>query len=100
MSTNLRNAVATQQAQHANAPVSIATFIKDMQPEIARALPVHLDADRMARIILTVVRKTPKLMECTRDSFAGAILTGASLGLDFGNGEAYLVPYGKECSFI
>jgi len=100
MSTNLRNTVATQQTRQENAPVSIATFIQQMQPEIARALPAHLDANRISRIILTVVHKTPKLMDCTRDSFAGAILTAASLGLEVGNGEAYLVPYGKECQFI
>lgn len=84
-----------------------AAFIQQMIPEIQRAAPKGLDADRVARLALTVVRKTPKLAECTPESFAGALLTAAALGLDIGiNGEAYLVPYkdnrsGRlECTFV
>lgn len=94
----VRGAVAQQQEQTA-AP-TIATFIARMQPEIARALPKHLDADRVARLALTAVRKDPNLQRCNPESFAGALLTAASLGLEIGNGEAYLVPYGAECTFI
>ena len=48
----------------------------------------------MARLALTVVRKTPLLSQCTPQSFAGALLTAAALGLEPGvNDEAYLVPY-------
>ncbi|HEX8509798.1 MAG TPA: recombinase RecT [Propionibacteriaceae bacterium] len=80
---------------------SLATIVQRMQPEIARALPKHMDADRMARLALTVLRQTPKLADCTPESFAGALLTAAALGLEPGiNGEAYLVPHGRECSLI
>ena len=73
---------------------TIAQVITQMQGEIARALPKHMDADRMARLALTVVRRTPKLAECTPASFAGALLTAAALGLEPGvNDECYLVPY-------
>lgn len=76
-------------------------FIRQMQGEIARALPRHMDADRMARLVLTVVRKTPKLAETTPESFAGALLTASALGLEPGvNDEVYLVPYGNECQLI
>lgn len=80
---------------------SLATVVQRMQPEIARALPKGMDADRMARLALTVLRQTPKLADCTAESFAGALLTAAALGLEPGiNGEAYLVPHGRECSLI
>lgn len=88
------------------APLTISQVITRMQPEIARALPKHLDADRMARLALTAVRKNPKLAECTPESFAGALLTAAALGLEPGvNDECYLVPYrdksrGMECQLI
>ena len=73
---------------------TIAQVITQMQGEIARALPKHMDADRMARLALTVVRRTPKLAECTPASFAGALLTASALGLEPGvNDEVYLVPY-------
>ena len=103
MSTNtIRGAVATRDQRQSTAPGGgIATFIQQLQPEIARALPKHLDPDRLARLALTEVRKTPKLAQCDLASFAGALLTAAALGLEPGvNGEAYLVPYGRECQFI
>ncbi len=95
----VRGAVAQRQ-QQTSAP-TIASFITTLQPEIARALPKHLDADRIARLALTVVRQTPGLASCKPESFAGALLTAAALGLEPGvSGEAYLVPYGQECQFI
>lgn len=73
---------------------TIAQVITQMQGEIARALPKHMDADRMARLALTVVRRTPQLAETTPASFAGALLTASALGLEPGvNDECYLVPY-------
>ena len=84
---------------------SLAQVITRMQPEIARALPKHLDADRVARLALTAVRKNHKLAECTPESFAGALLTAAALGLEPEvNHECYLVPYRNkgtmECQLI
>lgn len=101
-SNSIRGAVATRdQRQSPQAGGGIASFIASLLPEIARALPKHLDPDRLARLALTEVRKNPKLANCDPASFAGALLTAAALGLEVGvNGEAYLVPYGKECQFI
>lgn len=80
---------------------SLTQVVQRMQPEIARALPKHMDADRMARLALTVLRQTPKLADTTAESFAGALLTASALGLEPGvNGEAYLVPHGRECTLI
>lgn len=75
-------------------PKTIAGLITDMKSEIARALPKGMDADRIARLALTQVKKTPRLAECTAQSFAGALLTSSAIGLEPGvNGECYLVPY-------
>lgn len=80
---------------------SLAQLIKQMQPEIARALPRHLNPDRMARIATTCLRQTPALARCTPESFLGALLTASQLGLEPGpTGDAYLVPYGNVCTFI
>lgn len=84
-----------------NRAPSLAQVVQQMQPEIARALPKHMDADRMARLALTALRQTPKLAATTPESFCGALLTAAALGLEPGlNGESYLVPYGRECQLI
>lgn len=72
---------------------TIGQLIQQLRPELQRALPKGLDSDRMARIALTVVRRTPRLAQSTSASFAGALLTASALGLEVDNGEAWLVPY-------
>lgn len=99
----------TEIATTEDAP-TLAMFISRLKPEIARALPRHMDADRVARIALTVVRQSENearknggksLADCTPESFAGALLTCSALGLEPGiNQEAYLVPYKGECTLI
>lgn len=74
-------------------PQTIAQFIEAMKGEMARALPKHMSPDRLARIALTEVRRTPRLAQCTQPSFGGALMTCAQLGLEPGvTGEAYLIP--------
>lgn len=77
---------------------NLAQMIERMRPEIARALPKHMDADRMARIALTLLRQTPKLGECTPESFLGALMTCSQLGMEPGpTQEAYIIPrWNKE----
>lgn len=96
---------------------TIGELVQRMRPEIMRALPKGMDADRVARLTLTLLRQselakakgtaTTSLGECTPESFAGALLTAAALGLEPGvDGEAWLVPYRDrkndivECTFI
>lgn len=104
-----KDAVKNQLAQRANNGVqkqvspeqSLNHLLKRMGPEIQRALPKHLDADRIARIAMTAVRTTPKLLECDQMSFLAAIMQSAQLGVEpnTGLGQAYLIPYGKQVQF-
>lgn len=73
-------------------------LVEKLKPQLALALPKHMTADRMARIVLTDMRRVPKLMECTAPSLAGAIMAAAQLGLEPGNGlgHAYLLPFDKR----
>ncbi len=87
--------------------VNINSVMEKYKNEIARALPKHMTADRMARVALTCLRENPKLAECEPLSFMGAILKASSLGLEPGlQGHAYLIPYRNnkkgitECNFI
>jgi len=70
-------------------------ILKQMKPQIQMALPRHLDVDRMLRIVLTTVQRTPKLLDCTRDSLLGCIVSCAQLGLEPDGllGHAYLLPF-------
>lgn len=69
-------------------------IINDMAPQFARALPTQVDADRFARIAYTTIRYTPKLLECSEESIAGALLLCAQLGLEPGGPrqQAHLIP--------
>jgi recombination protein RecT len=99
--SNTSSAIARRNQQLADKQKTLAQQIEAMKPEIARALPRHLNPERVARIAVTVMRRTPKLAECTPASFLGALMTCAQLGLEPGPlGHAYLVPYGNEVTFI
>jgi recombination protein RecT len=62
---------------------------------IAGRLPRHLDADRILKVALTSINKTPKLMQCTQASIFASIMQAAEIGLEPGGalGEGYLVPF-------
>ncbi len=66
--------------------------------ELSLALPKHMDAKRVARIMLTDVRKNPSLAACNAQSFFGAMISSAQAGLEIGEifGQAYLVPFKNE----
>ena len=70
---------------------------KQFQAQMALALPKTLTPDRLTRIILTECRKTPDLVRCNRESFFGAVMQCASLGLEPGSalGHCYLLPFGN-----
>jgi recombination protein RecT len=96
----------------------IVDYLKDdkiknaLKTQIAAALPKHLTADRMMRLLLTEIRKNPEINECTTQSVCSSIIQASQLGLEIGTliGHGYLVPFKKkdrktgqfikECQFI
>jgi recombination protein RecT len=83
-------------------PTTIQGMLVAYKSEIARALPKHLSADRMARVALTECRKTPALLRCKPESLFGAVIQASQLGLEPGGamGHSYLIPFGQEVQFI
>ena len=80
---------------------SFPVMLEQFKGEIARALPKHINPDRMARIALTAFRMTPKLAECDPRSVFAAVIQSSQLGLEVGlMGEAHLVPFGNQCQLI
>ncbi|WP_070988442.1 recombination protein RecT [Halofilum ochraceum] len=70
-------------------------FLKNNQAEIKRALPRHMDADRMARIAMTEMRRTPDLLNADPKTLFGAVIQASQLGLEPGGalGHCYLLPF-------
>lgn len=80
---------------------SFPALLKQYQAEISRALPRHINPDRMSRIALTEFRQNPKLAECDPRSVFAAVVMASQLGLEPGlMGQCYLIPYKTECQLI
>ncbi len=100
MSTSQLKAAATGKPP-ANPLVALSSFMDKFKPQLALALPKHLTADRMARLALTAFSTTPALQQCEPRSILAAVMTAGQLGLEIGvNGQGFLVPYGKTCTFV
>jgi recombination protein RecT len=85
----------------AEAAKDFPAMLEKFKGEIARALPKHINPDRMARIALTAFRMTPALAKCDPRSIFAAVIQSSQLGLEVGlMGEAHLVPFGDQCQLI
>lgn len=93
----LKTAATGQVTTKADKPKDLAHLMASpaVQAQIKAALPRHMTAERMARIAMTELRKTPKLAQCEPMSFLGAVIQCAQIGLEPGNalGHAYILPY-------
>lgn len=74
---------------------TIRDYIRSMEGEIAKALPSVMTPERFTRITLSALSANRKLQECTPQSFLGAMMTAAQLGVEPNTplGQAYLIPY-------
>ncbi|EJS3803098.1 recombination protein RecT [Pseudomonas aeruginosa] len=99
MSATALKAAATGNVANNGQPKTLAHLMTDpkIKAQMALALPKHMTADRLARIALTEIRKVPALAKCNQESFLGAVMQCAQLGLEPGNalGHAYLLPFGN-----
>lgn len=84
---------------------TLQALIQAMKPQIVKALPKVITPERFTRMVLTAISKNPRLAECTPQSFLGAMMQAAQLGLEPNTplGQAYLIPYKNhdrlECQF-
>lgn len=77
--------------------VKLRATLDKMMPQIKSALPKHMSPERLARIVLTQVRMTPKLLECSTESLLAAVMQSAQLGLEPGVlGHCYFVPFWND----
>jgi recombination protein RecT len=67
-----------------------------MRKQLADALPKHITPDRMARVALTALTKTPKLAQCDQASFFQALLSCSAMGLEPDGRTAHLIPFANN----
>lgn len=77
---------------------TIRGLLERAKPKLAEVLPRHLSADRLVRVTIACINKTPTLLECTKESLLNAVMQAAQLGLEPTGvlGSAYLVPYNVQ----
>lgn len=92
----------TTQAVTKSKVENIRGLLEKSRKQMEMALPRHLSADRLMRVAMTSVQKTPQLLECTPHSLIGAVMQAAQLGLEPDGllGQAYLVPYKNTVTLI
>ena len=103
----IQKATAQPAPKAADAKASMQNYIKQMQGEIRKAPPAVITPERFTRIVLSALSTNPKLAETTPQSFLGAMMTAAQLGMEPNTplGQAYLIPYYNsksrcnECQF-
>lgn len=93
----LQNAVQKKSKQGK----TIKDYIQIYSGEIEKALPSVMTPERFTRIMTSAVSNNPNLAQCDAMSFISAMMTAAQLGLEPNTplGQAYLIPYGKQCQF-
>lgn len=100
-------AKANKQVAKNNGQKTLQDYMKVMSGEIKKALPSVMTPERFSRMVLSALSTTPKLQQCTPQSFLGAMMTAAQLGVEPNTalGQAYLLPYDNrkkgitECQF-
>ena len=80
---------------------TVGDMLTANKTSLNEALARGVDVDRLMRVCLTQIRKSPYLAKCKPASLAQAIMEAGRLGVEPGMlGQAYLVPYGQECTLI
>jgi recombination protein RecT len=68
--------------------------------QISLALPDHISSDRYSRAVLSAINKTPKLLNCSQQSFVNSVMQCAELGLEPNGRDAHFIPYGSQCQLV
>lgn len=102
---NINKGIAKAQTQVAKQQAGLKGLLLSMQDKISKALPSVLTPERYTRMVMTALSTNPDLQKCTPESFLGAVMQAAQLGLEPNTplGQAWLIPYKNkgrlECQF-
>ncbi len=78
----------------------LSQYLEKGIAEIQKAAIEEVDPKHLIRVLLTAATKTPKLFNCSFESFSLALLTATQLGLEINGYHAHVVPFGQECQLI
>jgi recombination protein RecT len=81
---------------------TLKAYLEAAGPKLREICARHLPADRLMRLAVAAVSRTPQLQKCRPETLLSAIFIAGRLGLEPDGvlGSAYLVPFGDECQLI
>jgi recombination protein RecT len=91
-------ATGTEIVTREAAAKNIRALMDKSRKQFEMALPKHMGVDRLLRIAMTSIQRTPELLDCDPKTLIGAIMQSAQLGLEPDGvlGHAYLVPFNNR----
>lgn len=98
---NYRPTAADKPAPTSEVPRLIRLLDSDqVKKGIAAVVGKNMSPDRMTRLMVNAVHKTPALLQCDPKTVLGAFMTSAALGLEPNTpqGLAYLIPYRRRAN--
>lgn len=99
--TNTAQPPAHQEKNQLTPAGQLSRYLNQYKSSLVRALPSHLNAERMIRLTLTCFSQNSSLRNCTPESIFSSLIIASQLGLEPGVcGQGYLIPYKGECTFI
>ena len=91
---NVKTGAVSTTAKAPAKALGLKGLLMNMQGQIAKALPSVLTPERYTRMVMTALSTNPDLQRCSPESFLGAVMQAAQLGLEPNTplGQAYLIP--------
>lgn len=82
-------------------PVALQKILLAHKGTLQKALAKHMDPERLIRIAVNAMHRTPSLQNCSIQSICNSVVLSGVLGLEPNTPlqHAYLIPYGRECTF-
>jgi recombination protein RecT len=85
-----------------NALIAIEQQLRPLAPRFAEVLGNLMPVERLIRTVLVSVERTPRLLECNRQSLFNAAMSAACLGLEVDGvtGQAFLIPFKDRAQLL
>lgn len=72
----------------------LRALLESAAPKLAEVAPKHMKVERLVRLLLAASMKTPKILECTKESVLSFAMKCSETGLEpIGAGGAWAIPY-------
>jgi recombination protein RecT len=100
MSETPQELLARPQGLVREATGKLTDFLGRYRGQIIQILPKHMTPERVLKLIVGELNRTPALMQCSPMSVVNCVLHAASLGLEIRPRSAYLIPYSGTCQLL